>query len=130
MLPTHRVATHPGELLRRLFLDEMGITQMAFAKHTGMSLQRLNQLIERFAQAAGRGPRCPGHRDGALRQARHSSQPGSRARLGMRSAFQPVRRGRPPLAGLDVSVKVADASPPRRKDGASPGAWKRSTSES
>jgi addiction module HigA family antidote len=46
MLPTHRVATHPGELLKRMFLDEMGITQVAFAKHTGMSLQRLNELIK------------------------------------------------------------------------------------
>ena len=45
MLPTHRVSTHPGELLKRLFLDEMGITQVDFAAHTGMSLQRLNELI-------------------------------------------------------------------------------------
>jgi addiction module HigA family antidote len=45
MLPTNRIATHPGELLKRMFLDEMGITQVAFAKHTGMSLQRLNEII-------------------------------------------------------------------------------------
>lgn len=45
MLPTNRISTHPGELLKRLFLDEMGITQVAFAKHTGMSLQRLNEII-------------------------------------------------------------------------------------
>jgi antitoxin HigA-1 len=45
MLPTNRVATHPGELLKRMYLDEMGITQVAFAKHCGMSLQRLNEII-------------------------------------------------------------------------------------
>ncbi len=45
MLPTHRVSTHPGELLKRLFLDEMGVTQVELARHTGMSVQRLNELI-------------------------------------------------------------------------------------
>src|SRR5687768_1564021 len=35
MLPTKRVSTHPGELLKREYLDEMGITQVAFAKHCG-----------------------------------------------------------------------------------------------
>lgn len=45
MLPTHRVSTHPGELLRRMYLDEMGLTQTAFARHCGMSLQRLNEII-------------------------------------------------------------------------------------
>lgn len=45
MLPTQRVSTHPGELLKRLFLDEMRITQVEFAAHTGMSVQRLNELI-------------------------------------------------------------------------------------
>ena len=43
-LSTKRL-THPGELLKRLFLDEMGITQVDFAAHTGMSLQRLNEII-------------------------------------------------------------------------------------
>ena len=45
MLPTHRVATHPGEILKRVFLEEMTISQVAFAKHTGMSLQRLNEIV-------------------------------------------------------------------------------------
>ena len=45
MLPTHRVSNHPGGLLKRMFLDEMGITQVDFAAHTGMSLQRLNEII-------------------------------------------------------------------------------------
>jgi addiction module HigA family antidote len=46
MLPTNRVATHPGEMLQELFLDEMGITQVALAAHTGMSLQRVNEIIK------------------------------------------------------------------------------------
>lgn len=67
MLPTNRVSTHPGELLKRLFLDEMGLTQVAFAEHCGMSLQRLNEIINGkrgvtaetawlFAQALGTTP--------------------------------------------------------------------------
>jgi addiction module HigA family antidote len=50
-----------------MYLDEMGISQTAFAKHCGMSLQRLNEIIsgERgvtaetawlFAQALGTTP--------------------------------------------------------------------------
>jgi addiction module HigA family antidote len=42
--PTNRVSTHPGEILKRLFLAEMGITQTALAAHTGMSAQRINEL--------------------------------------------------------------------------------------
>jgi antitoxin HigA-1 len=44
MLPTNRVSTHPGELLKRMFLEEMAITQTALAAHTGMSVQRINEL--------------------------------------------------------------------------------------
>jgi antitoxin HigA-1 len=67
MLPTNRVSTHPGELLKREYLDEMGITQVAFAKHCGISLQRLNEIINGkrgitaetawiFGQALGMSP--------------------------------------------------------------------------
>lgn len=45
MLPTNRVATHPGELLKRMYLEEMGISQVMLAKHTGMSLQRINEIV-------------------------------------------------------------------------------------
>lgn len=45
MLPTNRIATHPGEILRRLFLEEMNISQVDFAKHCRMSLQRLNEIV-------------------------------------------------------------------------------------
>jgi addiction module HigA family antidote len=44
MLPTHRIATHPGVFVREN-LEEMEISQGTFAKHCGMSLQRLNEII-------------------------------------------------------------------------------------
>jgi addiction module HigA family antidote len=44
-LPTHRIACHPGKLLQKLYLDEMNISQVAFAKHLGISLRRLNEII-------------------------------------------------------------------------------------
>ena len=45
MLPENRVATHPGEILREEFLDPAGITQVAFAQHIGVPLQRVNEVI-------------------------------------------------------------------------------------
>ena len=45
MLPENRVATHPGEILREEFLDTTGITQVAFAQHIGVPLQRVNEII-------------------------------------------------------------------------------------
>jgi addiction module HigA family antidote len=45
MLPENRVATHPGEILREEFLDPSGITQVAFAQHIGVPLQRVNEII-------------------------------------------------------------------------------------
>jgi addiction module HigA family antidote len=45
MLPENRVTTHPGEILKEEFLDPMGITQMAFAEHLGIPLQRVNEVI-------------------------------------------------------------------------------------
>jgi addiction module HigA family antidote len=44
-LPTHRLPTHPGEMLREEFLKPLGLSQLAFAKHLGISLQRLNEIV-------------------------------------------------------------------------------------
>lgn len=44
MLPTNRATAHPGVLLREV-LDEIGISQVAFARHLGISLQRLNEIV-------------------------------------------------------------------------------------
>ena len=45
MLPKKRPPTHPGEILREEFLKPLGITQLAFAKHLGIPLQRLNEVV-------------------------------------------------------------------------------------
>ena len=45
MLPKNRVPTHPGEILSEEFLIPMGITQVALAKHLGVSPQRINELV-------------------------------------------------------------------------------------
>jgi addiction module HigA family antidote len=43
--PTNRLPTHPGEMLLEEFLKPLGISQLAFSKHLGIPLQRLNELI-------------------------------------------------------------------------------------
>lgn len=45
MLPENRIATHPGEVLKEEFLDPLGPTQVAFAQHIGVPLQRVNEII-------------------------------------------------------------------------------------
>ena len=45
MLPENRIPTHPGEILLEEFLKPMGITQVAFAKHINVPLQRINEVI-------------------------------------------------------------------------------------
>ena len=45
MLPKHRTPTHPGEILLEEFLKPLGVTQVAFARHIGVSVQRVNELI-------------------------------------------------------------------------------------
>jgi len=36
---------HPGEVLKHDCLDPLGITQVDFAKHIGVSLQRVNEIV-------------------------------------------------------------------------------------
>ena len=45
MIPENRVPTHPGVILGREFLAPLGISQVAFAAHLGVSVQRINELI-------------------------------------------------------------------------------------
>lgn len=45
MIPENRVPTHPGEILSGEFLEPLGITQVAFAAHLGVPVQRINELI-------------------------------------------------------------------------------------
>ena len=45
MIPEHRIPTHPGEVLAEEFLKPYGVTQVAFAKHIGVPVQRVNELV-------------------------------------------------------------------------------------
>ena len=45
MLPRSRVPTHPGIILLEEFLKPLGMAQVAFAAHLGVSVQRINELI-------------------------------------------------------------------------------------
>lgn len=45
MLPKKRVSTHPGEILLHEFLDPLELSQSEFARHLGIPIQRVNELI-------------------------------------------------------------------------------------
>ena len=45
MIPTHRVPAHPGKILQEEFLDELGISQVAFAAHIKVPVQRINEIV-------------------------------------------------------------------------------------
>jgi addiction module HigA family antidote len=45
MIPEKRVPTHPGEILLEEFLKPLGISQVAFAAHIGVPVQRINELV-------------------------------------------------------------------------------------
>ena len=44
-VPTNRVPTHPGEMLREDFLVPMGITQRELAKGIRVPYQRINEIV-------------------------------------------------------------------------------------
>jgi len=67
MLPENRIPTHPGEILLEEFLVPMNVSQVAFAAHIGVSIQRVNEIVRGkrgvtpetawlFAQALGTSP--------------------------------------------------------------------------
>jgi antitoxin HigA-1 len=45
MIPTHREPSHPGEVLVEEFLKPAKMSQLALASKMGVSLQRINTLI-------------------------------------------------------------------------------------
>lgn len=45
MIPENRTPTHPGLVLKSQFLEPLGITQVAFAAHLGVPVQRINELV-------------------------------------------------------------------------------------
>lgn len=46
-VPTHRVPTHPGEMLLEEFLKPMGISQRDLASEIHVPYQRVNELVNR-----------------------------------------------------------------------------------
>ncbi len=44
-VPTNRLPTHPGEMLKEEFLIPMGLTQRELASSIGVPYQRINELI-------------------------------------------------------------------------------------
>jgi addiction module HigA family antidote len=45
MIPENRIPTHPGEVLREEFLEPLGVPQTAMADKLGISVQRVNELV-------------------------------------------------------------------------------------
>jgi addiction module HigA family antidote len=45
MIPTHRIPTHPGEILLEEFLKPLGLSQAALARHLDIPLQRVNEIV-------------------------------------------------------------------------------------
>jgi addiction module HigA family antidote len=45
MIPKSRKPTHPGEILVEEFLKPMGLSQVELARKMGVSIQRVNTLI-------------------------------------------------------------------------------------
>jgi antitoxin HigA-1 len=45
MLPENRFPTHPGEILLEEFLVPLELSQVAFARHLGVPVQRINEIV-------------------------------------------------------------------------------------
>lgn len=43
-IPTKRAPTHPGQILKEDFLEDLGITQVQLAATLGIPFQRVNQI--------------------------------------------------------------------------------------
>lgn len=44
-LPTHRTATHPGEVLLEEYIKPLRLVQSTLARELGISTNRLNELV-------------------------------------------------------------------------------------
>lgn len=45
MIPENRVPTHPGQVLQSEFLEPLGLTQVALARHLDIPTQRVNEIV-------------------------------------------------------------------------------------
>ncbi len=47
MRPKERTPRHPGEILQRIFLDDMGITQSGLANHLNWKPGKVNEIVNK-----------------------------------------------------------------------------------
>lgn len=45
MIPSNRIATHPGIILLKEFLEPLKLTQKGLAEHVGVPVQRVNEIV-------------------------------------------------------------------------------------
>jgi addiction module HigA family antidote len=45
MIPENRIPTHPGQILTEEFLEPLEMTQVALARHLGIPIQRINEIV-------------------------------------------------------------------------------------
>jgi addiction module HigA family antidote len=46
-VPTHRIPTHPGEMLLEEFLKPLGLTQQDLAREIHVPYQRVNEIVRK-----------------------------------------------------------------------------------
>ncbi|MDR9387983.1 MAG: HigA family addiction module antitoxin [Balneolaceae bacterium] len=46
MIPKNRVSTHPGTILLKEYLEQMGLTQKELADHLDIPIQRVNEIVK------------------------------------------------------------------------------------
>lgn len=46
MIPKNRIATHPGVILLREYLEPMGVSQKQLSTHLGIPVQRVNEIVK------------------------------------------------------------------------------------
>ena len=99
-VPTHRPATHPGEILREDFLVPLGLTQKELADAIHVPFQRVNEIV------SGKRGVSPGT---ALRLAKYfGNSPGFWLNLQMRCDLQAAaEREKPELARIRRSSRLA-----------------------
>lgn len=47
MRPKNRAPRHPGEILQRVYLDDMGISQSELARHLGWKPGKVNEIVNK-----------------------------------------------------------------------------------
>ena len=95
MLPENRLPTRPGEILLEEFLKPLDVTQVEFARHIGVPVQRINEIVREkrgitpqtawlFSQALGTSPEfwINGQSIYDLAKARPSEQIGKLRKVG------------------------------------------------